>query len=107
MFCENFALFLQYRRWRKYQNNTETSRELANEMKDNDAYISTTQHMPLVDNIAYGQTTPHVPTQDSAAYICSQLPIATDNDPVYNVITEDDGYMAGDQNPDYYDYVQV
>ena len=83
------------------------------EMKGNDAYMSTTQYMPLEDNVAYGQTTPHIPTQDNEAYIsnCSQIPIATDHDPVYNIIiTDNSSNIARDQNPDYqsqYDYIQV
>ena len=80
---------------------TPSSPQETMEMKGNDAYISTTHYMPLEDNVAYGQTTPHIPIQDNAAYISSQVPIATDHDPVYNIIIDDNSNIVSDQNPDY------
>ena len=46
------------------------------EMKDNDAYISTTPNMPLEDNVAYVETTHPIPTEHNVAY-CDNTAVQT------------------------------
>ena len=38
------------------------------ELKDNEAYVSTTNYIPTEDNVAYGQTTLQISTEDNIAY---------------------------------------